>query len=60
MAAIHKRIMENWQAADWAPYGPRNIDNVMLYSLYDVNGEIIAIDTLLQLDDRGKQLVKSS
>lgn len=54
MAAIHRRIMENWGAADWAPYGPRNDDQVMLYSLYDEQGNMIALDTLLNLDIRGK------
>jgi hypothetical protein len=56
MAAIHNRIMENWQATSWEPYGPRNDDLVMLYSLHDEYGEIIVIDSLLNLDIRGNEL----
>jgi len=55
MAEIHRRIMRNWKATTWEPYGSRNDDLVMLYSLHDEDGGIIVIDSLLNLDIRGKE-----
>lgn len=45
--------MRNWKATSWQAYGPRNDDLVMLFSLHDEDGEIIVIDSLLNLDIRG-------
>jgi len=47
--------MRNWKATTWEPYGSRNDDLVMLYSLHDEDGGIIVIDSLLNLDIRGKE-----